>query len=404
MRGAAFLTVCFTVALVAYARAQDSSGTLGPIGLSGFIAGELRAFPEKPQFPGQFDHYQPSVVFELEFDYDSRNRRHQFSFIPFARLDGQDSQRTHFDIREAYWRYVGKEWEMLVGLNRVFFGVAESRHLVNIINQIDAVEDIDEEDFFGQPMINLGSQQDWGRVDMYLMSGFRKRSFPGPDGRLRTAFPVDEDTAEFESDLKEGQPEVLSRYSHYIGDWDFGIYYFYGTGREPVLSPIPGSMRLRPRYEIINQIGFDLQLTREATLYKLESIIREGQGKTFLAMVSGIEHTLFQVFGSNADLGILAEYLFDGRDDDAPVIFQNNDLFLGTRLSLNDIQDTNALLGFIVDLENSSTTFRLEAERRIRDRWKIEFESQWFLNIDNDDPLRNFEKDSFLTLRLSRYL
>ncbi|MEN8265258.1 MAG: hypothetical protein ABFR82_17565, partial [Nitrospirota bacterium] len=294
--------------------------------------------------------------------------------------------------------------EVLVGLNRVFFGVAESRHLINIINQNDRVEDIDEEDFLGQPMINIATQRDWGRVDIYLMSGFRKRTFPGPEGRLRTASPVDEDAAEFESDLNEGQPDVLIRYSHFIGDWDFGIYHFYGTSREPILLPIPDDTQLKPRYDIINQAGLDLQLTREATLYKFEGIIREGQGRTFGALVAGIEHTLFQIYDSEADLGILAEYLFDDRDDDAPVTFQDNDLFLGTRLSLNDIQDTNALLGVIIDLENSSTTLRLEAERRIGDRWKIEFESQWFLNIDDTDPLSSFKEDSFFTLRLSRFL
>jgi hypothetical protein len=403
MRGAAFLTVFFIFTLIAHAKAQDSSGALDEIDLSGFIVVELRVFPGKHQFTDQFDHYQPSLNFEPEFSYESRSRRHQFNFVPFARLDGQDDERTHFDIREAYWRYVSTEWEVLVGLNRVFFGVAESRHLVNIINQIDQVEDIDEEDFLGQPMINIGLQKNWGRVDLYLMSGFRKRTFPGAEGRLRTAFPVDDDAAEFESDLNEGQPDVLTRYSHYIGDWDFGIYHFYGTGREPILLPIPDSTQLKPRYDIINQAGLDLQLTREATLYKFEGLIREGQGKTFFALVSGIEHTLFQIYNSNADLGILAEYLFDDRDDDAPVIFQDNDLFLGTRLSLNDIQDTSALMGVIMDLENSSTTLRLEAERRISDRWKIEFESQWFFNIDDTDPLSSFKEDSFLTLRLSRF-
>jgi hypothetical protein len=404
MRRVSILTVCFILVLIVNAQAQERPGVLQQIELSGFIAGELQVFPDKPQFTDQFDHYQPSLIFEPELSYDSRSRRHQFNFVPFARLDGQDDERTHFDIREAYWRYVGTEWEVLVGLNRVFFGVAESRHLINIINQIDRVEDIDEEDFLGQPMINIGNQRDWGRVDLYLMSGFRKRTFPGPEGRLRTAIPVDEDAAEFESDLDEGRPDVLIRYSHFIGDWDFGIYHFYGTGREPILLPIPDSTQFKPRYDIINQTGLDLQLTREATLYKFEGIIREGQGGTFGALVAGIEHTLFQIYDSEADLGILAEYLFDDRDNDAPVTFLDNDLFLGTRLSLNDIQDTSALLGVITDLENSSTTLRLEAERRIGDRWKIEFESQLFFNIDDTDPLSNFKEDSFFTLRLSRFL
>lgn len=403
MKHTAFQITFIVMALAASVHAQERSGPLSQIDLSGFAAAELRSFPDEPQFVDQFDHFQPSLIFEPEFSYDSTDRLHQFNFVPFARLDGQDDERTHGDIREAYWRYAGREWEVLIGLNRVFFGVTESRHLVNIINQIDQVEDVDEEDFLGQPMINIASQRDWGRVDLYLMSGFRKRTFPGSDGRLRTQLPVDEDDAEFESDLDEGQPDVLARYSHYIGDWDVGLYYFYGTGREPQLIPAADGNRLIPRYEVTNQFALDLQLTREATLYKFEGIVREGQGRTFGALVGGFEHTLFQISDTDADLGLLAEYLLDDRADDAPPTFLDNDLFLGTRLSLNDIQDTSALLGMIIDLDNGSATLRLEAERRIGDSWKIEFESQWFMNVDDTDPLSNFEEDSFLTIRLSRF-
>ena len=46
---------------------------------------------------------------------------------------------------------------LLVGAAKVFWGTAESRHLVDIINQTDAVEDIDEEDKLGQPMVKVFS-------------------------------------------------------------------------------------------------------------------------------------------------------------------------------------------------------------------------------------------------------
>ena len=49
-----------------------------------------------------------------------------------------------------------------MGIDKVFWGVIESRHLVDYINQTDGVEDVDGEDKLGQPMINLGLQRDWG--------------------------------------------------------------------------------------------------------------------------------------------------------------------------------------------------------------------------------------------------
>ena len=34
--------------------------------------------------------------------------------------DGRDDARTHGDIREAFWRYVGDDWEALIGIDTVF--------------------------------------------------------------------------------------------------------------------------------------------------------------------------------------------------------------------------------------------------------------------------------------------
>ncbi len=376
----------------------------GEFELSGSLAGEVRSFVQKPKFPGQFSHFQPSLAITPELRYDSDDRRHQMSLVPFLRLDAQDDQRTHADLREGYWRYIGDDWEALVGVDTVFWGVTESRHLVNVINQIDQVEDIDQVDFLGQPMVNLASQQDWGRLDVFVLPGFRERTFPGRKGRLRTALPVDEDAAEFDSDLEQAHVDVAARYAHFFGDWDVGAYYFYGTGREPRLVPNATATRLEPRYDLIHQGGLDLQYTQDAWLWKLEAIVREGQGGVFAAAVGGFEYTFFQVFESAADLGLLAEYLYDGRDEDkAPPTSFNNDFFVGTRLALNDVQDTTALLGAVVDVEDRSTALFVEAERRLGDSWKLELESRLFLGVSDSNPLNAFEDDDFVVLRLSYF-
>ena len=378
-----------------------AEGAAGEFELSGFVAGEARGFPEDPQFQGQFSHFQPSGILEPELSYESDDRAHRAKLTPFLRLDAQDSERTHADLREGYWRYNADEWDVLIGVNTVFWGVTESRHLINVVNQIDQVEDVDEEDFLGQPMVNLGIQQNWGRLDLFVLPGFRERSFPGPEGRLRTELPVDEDAARYESGLKEAQVDGVLRYAHFLGDWDLGAYYFYGTGREPRLAPNAQGNRLEPFYDLIHQGGLDLQYTSEAWLWKLEALVREGQGETFGAAVGGFEYTLFQIFESDADLGLLAEYLFDDRDADAPATTGDNDVFLGSRLALNDVQDTSILAGGIVDADDRSTALFIEAERRLGDRWKLEFESRLFVNVDAGNTLQAFEADDFIQLRLS---
>ncbi|MEO0624897.1 MAG: hypothetical protein AAF183_22255 [Pseudomonadota bacterium] len=405
-------------ALAVPAAAEETSFFDG-LEVDGQIAFEPRVFPQKGSFDGQLEHVQPSVFFELDIAWESEDRDTQLSFVPFFRLDGQDEERTHFDVREAYVRHVVDDWEVLLGANRVFWGVTESRHLVNIINQIDAVEDIDEEDFLGQPMLQIGNQTDFGRLDLFLMTGFRERTFAGPSGRLRGPVVVDTERSRFESDFEEWRPEVALRYSHFIGDIDLGLHYFHGTGREPDLLFTADGSRAVPRYSVINQAGIDLQYTTDAWLWKFEGLVREGQGDTFAAAVAGFEYTLFQVAESNADLGLLAEGLYDGRDDEAglsardradgfaaalvqPTV-QDQDIFLGTRLALNDVEDTEFLAGVFIDVEDGPSSFRIEAERRIGEDWNAELEATFFLEDDPDNAASVFENDSFIVLRLSRF-
>ena len=253
-------------------------------------------------------------------------------------------------------------------------------------------------------MINLATQQDWGRLDVFVLPGFRERTFPGRKGRLRAPLPVDTDAAEYESGLEQANVDVAARYAHFFGDWDVGAYYFYGTGREPRLVPNAAGSRLEPRYDLIHQVGLDVQYTQDAWLWKLEAIAREGQGDVFAAAVGGFEYTLFQVFESTTDLGLLAEVLYDGRDQgEAPTTTADNDVFVGARLALNDIQDTSALLGVVVDVEDGSTALFVEAERRIGDSWKIEVEGRIFFGVGNSNPLSAIEDDDFAVLRLSYF-
>lgn len=398
-----FLSSLLGFAVVAFPLQGAAAAELGPLDLSGFIGVETRVFPFSPQFSGQAGNAEISLIVSPEFRYRTAGGKHQFSFIPYFRLDSRDDERTHFDIREAYWLYRGGSWEILTGFNRVFWGVTESNHLVNVINQVDLVEDLDGEDFLGQPMINFTTFQNWGQIDIYVLPGFRERTFPGSEGRLRAPIPVDTSSPVYSSNLGQKHVDVALRYSHYFGDLDVGVYYFWGTGREPTLVPNQAGSALIPHYDIINQAGVDLQYTKDAWLFKFEGIIREGQGGTFGAFVAGTEYTFFQVFGGNADIGVLAEYLHDGRDASAPITPFEDDIFAGVRLALNDTQDTSVLVGAIVDPSSSETFYTIEAERRLAQHYVIEFRARFFTGADPGEALFAISRDDYVQLRLARY-
>jgi len=372
---------------------------------SGWAGLDLRWFPDTPKHASQFAHYQPSVALRPEYRWRFDNRD-QVTLIPFLRIDGQDDERTHLDLREAFWRRAGREWDVLLGVNRVFWGVTESRHLVDVVNQVDGVEDIDEEERLGQPMINLSTQRDWGNVGLFALTGFRERTFPGPGGRLRFALPVDTSRPEYASRAGKKHIDYAVRYSHVLGDWDVGAHLFYGTGREPTFAVSPDGTELIPVYGIIRQAGADVQYTHDAWLWKFEGIVRAGQGDTFGAVVAGFEFTYYQAMRSAVDVGVLLEYLYDGRDENPavapPTPFQN-DLFVGTRIALNDVQDSSMLAGATIDLDDQSTLFVAEAETRLSAHWRLAAKGRFFINVKDNRLLRDVGEDGYFEVSVRRH-
>ena len=140
--------------------------------------------------------FNPSLRGEVE--YQNNIDSNYYNFVLFGRYDSEDSQRSHIDLREAYWTHVSDNWEMKVGVSKVFWGVTESRHLVDVINQTDFVENIDGEDKLGQPMIKFSIERDWGNLDVFWLPYFRERTFVGKDGRLNPLpYIADIDNAQY---------------------------------------------------------------------------------------------------------------------------------------------------------------------------------------------------------------
>lgn len=391
--------------LLALIALPASASGLSDTQLSGYISGEYRHFIESGAGTAQYRN-NFSFATEPELYLPFENGRDSLRFTAFYRWDENDDERSHGDIRELKWHKVEDSWELTVGANRVFWGVTETIHLVNIINQQDFVENPDGEDLLGQPMIHLDLVRDWGTVGVFVLPYFRERTFPGEDGRPGSSVFIDIDNPIYESSAEEWHTDFALRWSHYVGNWDLGVSYFHGTSREPRFDPAltnvtaDGALSLRPIYEIIDQAGIDVQGTFDAWLWKLEAIYRDGQDEAFFASAAGLEYTFFDVSGSGLDVGIVSEYLYDERDF---FINSDNDLSLGVRLTLNDINSTDFLAAVVQDLDNQSRYFFLEASRRIGDSFKLSVEARGVDNVAQDDPLTIFAGDNYFQLELAWY-
>lgn len=378
---------------------------------SGRLSLESRWHPQSGAFPEQSGHAS-GLVAEPEFHLEDTRGR-SLTLTPFFRYDSADPRRTHFDLREAYLLLFGQsgsgEWELRLGVDRVFWGVAESRHLVDIVNQTDLIEHPDEEEKLGQPMAHLTWSADWGVVEVFGLPYHRARTLPGPGGRLRYSLAFDQDNPLYESRAKQWHFDVAARYSHSFGPLDIGASVFDGTSREPFLQPelnSGGVPVLRPYYEQIRQLGLDAQLTLGAWLLKLETIQRSGARnlrgveQNYGAMVSGFEYTFYSVWGSAHDISLLGEWNYDGRGGNATNFF-DNDVFVATRWAPNDVQGTELLAGIMFDATRSSQVVTLEFNRRITDRWSLSVESIAFPRVDESDILHDTRRDSFFSFSVN---
>jgi len=368
---------------------------------SGYAATEYRYFQHEAQF-GHAGQQDLSVVLAPEFYTQWDAGRQSLIISPFLRVDSEDAERTHADLREFQWLFVADAWELRLGLGKVFWGVTESQHLVDVINQTDLVENSDTEDKLGQPMMNLSLFQDWGTVDLFVMPYFRERTFAGREGRLRGALLVDTDAAQYQSGAGRRNLDLAARWSKSFGDWDVGLSHFYGTNREPLLVLNSTASALTPFYETMHQTGLEVQYTSDAWLWKLETIRRETDSETFSALTGGFEYTFYSVFGSDIDVGVLAEYLFDDRKEASVTAFEN-DVLIGTRLTWNDAQSSELLLGVIQDVSSQDSTFNIEASRRLGNRWKLSVEGRFFSVDDRPSVLFPIRNDDYLQFELARY-
>lgn len=377
--------------------------------VNAYLGAEIRVYPDDPAWPGQRDEiFWPSAFGQLDMTYGWDGGRQQIQLTPFGRYDVYDDRRTHADLREANYSYKGDGWEVLIGAHTVFWGRAESRHLVNVINQVDLVENFDAENYLGQPMLNVNFTGDWGKLALFAMTGFRNQTFPANDGRLRGPARIAAYSPQFECAAQEWCFDFATRYENSFGPLDFGLSFFHGTNREPLFVPTVNG-EFAPFYQRMAQFGADAAYVMGNFIFKAEAIYRWGADNPlvsgsdhFFATTFGGEYTWKDPFDGGYDLGLLVEYNYDDRDFSQPVTIYDNDVFAGLRFTFNDDTDTHALIGAQVDVRNGSSYIYVESSRRIGEDWRIGVEVRVFTGNERD-PLQAIDHDSYVQLKATKY-
>ena len=341
-----------------------------------------------------------SFSFSPEIFKDDSNKI--FHFKAKLRKDSEDSGRDLNDIQELYLINILEDKEIKFGVSKEFWGVTETSHRVDIINQTDFTEGFDGEEKLGQPMIKISLERQWGLLDIYTLLGFRERNFSGNKGRLRLPLSINEKGPLYSSSSKNKRADFAIRWSNYYDDFDIAISHFSGTSREPRFLPSANKINeLVPIYEVIDQTGLEIQYLLDGLAIKGEVISRSGQGERFSAATYGFEYTQVGVLQTRIDLGWVVEFNHDDRLESSPFV-------LGTRFSFNDIYDSQILSGFIVNDKSKELGFLLEASRRIGECCMLSLEGIYFDDTDEDNGQKKlfqaFKDDDFLRAEFIYYL
>ncbi len=362
---------------------------------------ETEYFLQTEKYINQYKNYQYLTI--IPEYYQEINSDNSFKAKLVYKKSKQNNKIDHFDIREAYFLHIEDNLELRFGVNKVFWGVVESNHIVNVINQNDAIfRDTDEK--LGQLMSQLSLFSDWGDIDFFILPHFRKQEFLAAKSRPILELSIDDENSVFQNRYKTS---YAMRFQKTIDNMDMALSYFNGTKRQAELIFNNIKNTLVPHYSNLEQFGLETQLVSDDMLYKLEAINRKyykfinssWQETHNDALVVGFEYTDVGIFDSQYNLGYIAEYLYNSDKDD---IFQD-DLMLGLRLEFNNAQSSEILISSIIDTNDKSQLYNLEINHRISNNFKLKIEAK-FYNIEDDNAQYTlYQDEDFINIKLSYY-
>lgn len=376
--------------LLALALALGGCAAKPTVNTAGHVAAEGRIFWQEPRYAGQEQGSGVSLVTEPELEVKSEDEVQALVARPYYRLDPYDSRRSHFDVRKASYRIQADGWEAGLGAGQFTWGALESHRPVDIVNQADFVDTLDGSAKLGQPFVEVGYAGEVASLRLYYLPMFRERTFPGADGRLRFAVPIDSENAAYEPELGRWMPSGAARLALRGGDFDVGLSAFSGLSREPRFVVELTRARVVPLYDLLQQGSIDAQWTHDAFALKAEAFLRlwTKELRPFAGGGAGAEYSFFDI-ADGWDLTLVAEMLLDGRPLEAPPTIFEHDAFGGLRLAFNDTASTEIVGGAFVDVIDGTTLARIEAGRRFGDHWRASVGANFFLGREGPAKLES---------------
>ena len=312
------------------------------------------------------------------------------------RKSREDKGKNIIEPRQLFLRKPFEPFDFFIGNRQVFWGVTESKNVVDFINQADSASGNTTEDKLGASSISADFFVSDAEIQYFFIPYFRQRTFNDQNAHPGLGLPLNPATFSDEKGRMGGDHAL--RFSNSIGDFDIGLSGFYGTARGPILI-INSNGTATPYYPEYKALGFDIQYTGDRTLYKAEFANGKQDESNVIAYVAGFESTLYSIAGSSWDIGIIGELQYDNRKQAAAKKFNTG----GVRLAANNASDTTLLVLYSLDGSGNQSNYSAQFSHRLNNGLKVEAEYTEFYSSKIDLPFFNLIDDTYFQLSIGYY-
>ncbi|MCY4523931.1 MAG: hypothetical protein OXB84_04250, partial [Halobacteriovoraceae bacterium] len=337
-----------------------------------------------------------------------KKEKSEYRFKLIIEFNNDDKNRNRAEMQEAYlsWSWGQKDWKILFG-NKIFnWAVLEVFRPTDSINSRYYGLLHENSDKLGEMTFELERRFSDSSLSFYFFPFFIPPRFPSQESRMGLGVDLDDNAVITSRGESKDFWWVLQGGLRAEGSWrglDWGVHFIHHIDRRfPIVGTselsgnIPQNIEALRRGEVsvyyfkVNEYGFGAVTELGAGLLKIEGVHRDfddGRKRIFsireldlrtpqdhTEVALGVERTFDLGLPFETTLMVEFNRIFDvnKKNRKEMAVFQQ-DLFIGTKHSFNDIRGREVLLGFIVDLEGENETFySLEYTYRPYDDFKID--------------------------------
>ncbi len=358
----------------------------------GHIGLNSQAYLKRPS-----DKHAQNFTLEQELELSYTYGNFQAGTRIYAQEDAHDLDEDHENGRsyarldELFMKYELENGLLFAGKNIRFWGALEAFNVADTFTTVDFRSDLLDEQREGAWNVAYSYFTETGELSLII----KLYENPWQMSKYPYVYYFFPEFIHYDSDLKREEsgfyPTLYLKYSgstewEYPLDYAFIVQHGYDSQRYFTSdAPLNGvNNRFRANAYLVDKALTYHTLVVDNTLFKLEASaahVRDEQVmlgglhvEDYYHLGVGFEHTLIGVY-NDADLGLIGEYYrydtFKHGDDiaDDLALFQTfqNDIFVGVRYSVNDMDSSSLLAGIVFDTQYAEQSYQIEYETRLFD-------------------------------------